>query len=103
MILLDTHILIWWIDDHPKLSQRHRQIIQERQDDGLCRNVQCWAVETKLVKHESSQFFDVLYRELPLTTADTIDLVLKTGTKSFQVAAFAILYHSNKPVFAVEC
>ena len=35
MILLDTHIFIWWIDNSPRLSQRHRQIIQERQDDGL--------------------------------------------------------------------
>jgi PIN domain nuclease of toxin-antitoxin system len=35
MILLDTHIFIWWIDDSPRLSQRHRQIVRERQDDGL--------------------------------------------------------------------
>ncbi len=35
MILLDTHIFIWWIDDSPRLSQRHRQIIQARQDNDM--------------------------------------------------------------------
>ena len=35
MILLDTHILIWWINDSPRLSQRYRQIIEEQQDQGL--------------------------------------------------------------------
>jgi len=27
MIILDTHIWIWWVDDHPKLSPQNRDII----------------------------------------------------------------------------
>ena len=50
MILLDTHIFIWWIDDSPRLSQRHRQIIQEQQDDGLGIIIySCWEI-AKLVE-----------------------------------------------------
>lgn len=29
MILLDTHVLIWWIDNPQKLSKRARSIIEE--------------------------------------------------------------------------
>ena len=51
MILLDTHIFIWWIDDSPRLSQRHRQIIQEQQDDGLGISIySCWEI-AKLVEY----------------------------------------------------
>jgi PIN domain nuclease of toxin-antitoxin system len=46
MILLDTHILIWWIDDSPRLSQRHRQTIEDRQDEGLGVSIySCWEIE----------------------------------------------------------
>ena len=51
MILLDTHIFIWWIDDSPRLSQRHRQIVRERQDDGLAISIySCWEI-AKLVEY----------------------------------------------------
>jgi PIN domain nuclease of toxin-antitoxin system len=51
MILLDTHILIWWIDDNPRLSQSHRQIIQARQNDGLGISIySCWEI-AKLVEY----------------------------------------------------
>jgi PIN domain nuclease of toxin-antitoxin system len=36
MILLDTHIWIWWVDDNEaKLSPRHRELIQQYQAGGL--------------------------------------------------------------------
>ena len=51
MILLDTHIFIWWIDNNPRLSQNYRQIIQERQDDGLGISIySCWEI-AKLVEY----------------------------------------------------
>jgi PIN domain nuclease of toxin-antitoxin system len=51
MILLDTHIFIWWIDDNPRLSQRHRQIIQARQDEELAISIySCWEI-AKLVEY----------------------------------------------------
>lgn len=52
MILLDTHIWIWWMDDNPRLSQSHRQIIQSRQNDGLGVSIySCWEV-AKLVEYD---------------------------------------------------
>jgi PIN domain nuclease of toxin-antitoxin system len=35
MIVLDTHIWIWWVDEAPKLSPANLEIIQNQQDSGL--------------------------------------------------------------------
>jgi PIN domain nuclease of toxin-antitoxin system len=31
MIVLDTHIWVWWVDENPQLSQRHTQLIQDNE------------------------------------------------------------------------
>ncbi len=28
-LLLDTHVLLWWLDDHPKLGRRARRLIAD--------------------------------------------------------------------------
>jgi len=35
MIILDTHIWIWWVDNHPRLNQRQRDLINSHQANGL--------------------------------------------------------------------
>ncbi|GAB4459786.1 MAG: type II toxin-antitoxin system VapC family toxin [Anaerolineae bacterium] len=50
MIVLDTHTWIWWVDDHPKLPQSHRQTIAASQTDGVgVSAISCWEV-AKLVE-----------------------------------------------------
>lgn len=50
MIILDTHIWIWWVDDNPKLSSQNREIIQSQQDNGLGISIiSCWEI-AKLVE-----------------------------------------------------
>lgn len=50
MILLDTHIWVWWVDENPQLSQRHVQFIQDNEQEGLgVRAISCWEV-AKLVE-----------------------------------------------------
>jgi PIN domain nuclease of toxin-antitoxin system len=45
MILLDTHIWVWWIDDSQQLTDRHRQIIQDNVQSGLgVSAISCWEV-----------------------------------------------------------
>jgi PIN domain nuclease of toxin-antitoxin system len=45
VIILDTHIWIWWVDDNPKLSSQNREIIQSEQDDGLGISIiSCWEI-----------------------------------------------------------
>jgi PIN domain nuclease of toxin-antitoxin system len=31
MIMLDTHIWIWWVDDSNRLTEQQRQWVQEHQ------------------------------------------------------------------------
>lgn len=50
MILLDTHIWVWWVDENPQLSQRHVQFIQDNEQEGLgVSAISCWEV-AKLVE-----------------------------------------------------
>ncbi len=50
MIVLDTHIWIWWVNDSPRLTKANKQWIQDYQAQGLGVSViSCWEV-AKLVE-----------------------------------------------------
>lgn len=52
MIILDTHIWIWWVHGDPKLSQSANQVIQSHESTGLGISViSCWEV-AKLVEYQ---------------------------------------------------
>ena len=45
MILLDTHIWVWWVDDSQHLRDRQRQTIQDHVQSGLgVSAISCWEV-----------------------------------------------------------
>ncbi|MDJ1177514.1 type II toxin-antitoxin system VapC family toxin [Roseofilum sp. BLCC_M91] len=35
MIILDTHILVWWIQNDPQLNSYHRECIEQQRSNGL--------------------------------------------------------------------
>ncbi len=50
MIVLDTHIWVWWVDGSPQLPPRHKQLIQDHEQSGLgVSAISCWEV-AKLVE-----------------------------------------------------
>ncbi len=50
MILLDTHIWVWWVDDNPQLTSAQRKHMEAHQGSGLGVSViSCWEV-AKLVE-----------------------------------------------------
>lgn len=52
MILLDTHMWIWWVHDDPSLSSAHHELISIHEETGLGVSViSCWEV-AKLVERE---------------------------------------------------
>jgi PIN domain nuclease of toxin-antitoxin system len=52
MILLDTHIWVWWVDNSQHLTDRPRHILQDNVNSGLGISViSCWEV-AKLVEYE---------------------------------------------------
>src|SRR5688500_16694695 len=51
MIVLDTYIWVWWVDDSQHLTERQRHIIQDNVHDGLgISAMSCWEV-AKLVEY----------------------------------------------------
>ena len=51
MILLDTHIWVWWVDDSQQLTDRRRHIVQDNVSSGLgISAISCWEV-AKLVEY----------------------------------------------------
>jgi PIN domain nuclease of toxin-antitoxin system len=92
MILLDTHIFVWWIDNSPRLSQSYRQILQERQDDGLGISIySCWEI-AKLVEYGKLELKfsieDWLEIALSHPNLQSIDLTIPIIIKSTQLPGF---------------
>jgi len=50
MIVLDTHVWIWWVHDDPRLSPSHRDVIHQHENDRIgVSAISCWEV-AKLVE-----------------------------------------------------
>ncbi|MDZ8052697.1 MAG: type II toxin-antitoxin system VapC family toxin [Aulosira sp. ZfuVER01] len=50
MIVLDTHIWVWWVQNDSRLTQQQRQWLQDYESDGLGVSIlSCWEV-AKLVE-----------------------------------------------------
>jgi len=50
MIVLETHIWVWWVDNNGRLTQKHQDWIQQYQSQGLGVSIiYCWEV-AKLVE-----------------------------------------------------
>ena len=52
-VLLDTHVLIWWLKDDPKLGPRPRALIANGSVEVLFSAASCWEVS---IKHRAGKF-----------------------------------------------
>ena len=51
MIILDTHIWVWWVQGDQRLTAQHKELIQTHQNSGLGVSLySCWEV-AKLVEY----------------------------------------------------
>lgn len=68
LILLDTHVWVWWVHGDPRLDERASRVVSSHQSSGLGVSViSCWEV-AKLV--------EVGRLELPLTIDEWLDKAL---------------------------
>ena len=85
--LLDTHILLWWMFNDPKLNAECREIIRNPAHSILVSSVTAWEIATKyrigklpeaaeLVKDYQKILARAKFIELPVTTAHA----LRAGT-----------------------
>ncbi|NJN23215.1 MAG: type II toxin-antitoxin system VapC family toxin [Acaryochloridaceae cyanobacterium RL_2_7] len=55
MILLDTHIWIWWVSESPQLTSRQRELIETQQSKEIGVSIfSCWEI-AKLVEKNRLQ------------------------------------------------
>ena len=68
MMVLDTHIWVWWVHGHPKLAARRRAMLDAAEHTGLAVSaISCWEV-AKLVERGRLT--------LPCPVADWLDQAL---------------------------
>jgi PIN domain nuclease of toxin-antitoxin system len=89
MILLDTHIWIWWANNSPELGQRERDILQRHQTSGLAVSIiSCWEL-AKLVElqrlHLAMPVENWMLRSLQALQIQTLDLTPHIAVSSTQL------------------
>jgi PIN domain nuclease of toxin-antitoxin system len=47
-LLLDTHVLIWWVEDDPRLSKAAAEAIENAEDGVLFSAASIWEIATKV-------------------------------------------------------
>jgi PIN domain nuclease of toxin-antitoxin system len=92
MIVLDTHIWVWWVDDNARLTKKHREWIEEHQSQGLGVSiVSCWEV-AKLVEKNRLVFScstrEWLEEALAYPGVQLLDLTLPIVVDSTQLSGF---------------
>lgn len=82
--LLDTHILLWWLTDHPRLSQQTRALMSDTANTLLVSSASAWEIATKQrigkMPHLDTPFIHRLpitlqeegFTELPISTAHAL-------------------------------
>ncbi len=75
-LLLDTHVLLWWLEDNPALSDLGRALIANRENTVFVSAVSLWEISLKqsLGKLRLTENFDEVlaaqpFEHLPLTAA----------------------------------
>ena len=46
-LLLDTHVLLWWLDDHPVLKQKYRNVIADGNNLVFLSAASVWEIRIK--------------------------------------------------------
>jgi PIN domain nuclease of toxin-antitoxin system len=92
MIILDTHIWIWWVHGDPKLSQSANQFIQAHEATGLgISAISCWEV-AKLVEYQRLKLpygvLDWLNQALAYPGITLIELMPEIVVASTQLTGF---------------
>lgn len=92
MIVLDTHIWVWWVDDNTRLTKKHQEWIEEYQSQGLGVSiVSCWEVAKLVEKNRlvfSCSISEWLEAALAYPGVQLLDLTLPIVVDSTQLTGF---------------
>jgi PIN domain nuclease of toxin-antitoxin system len=92
MIVLDTHIWVWWVDGSERLTNKHREYIEEYQSLGLGVSiVSCWEVAKLVEKNRlifSCSVNEWLEAALAYPGVQLLNLTLPIVVDSTQLSGF---------------
>lgn len=92
MIVLDTHIWIWWVNDSSQLSEQYKQWIQDYQPQGLGISIiSCWEVAKLVEKNRlvlSIPVDEWLKTALAYPGVRLLDLTVPIVVQSTQLSGF---------------
>ncbi|MDJ0596812.1 MAG: type II toxin-antitoxin system VapC family toxin [Pleurocapsa sp. MO_226.B13] len=92
MIVLDTHIWIWWVNDSPQLTEQYKQWIQNYQPQGLGISIiSCWEVAKLVEKNRlvlSLPVDEWLRTALAYPGVQLLDLNVSIVVQSTQLSGF---------------
>ncbi len=89
MILLDTHVVLWWLEGGGSLSAAARQAIEDAQVL-LVSPVTCWEVGTLVAKRKVALDRDVLDWTADLYARDRIDVAALTPSAAARAGALGL-------------
>jgi PIN domain nuclease of toxin-antitoxin system len=85
--LIDTHILLWWVFDDPKLNKDCRDIIRNPDNTIIVSSVSAWEIATKYrigklpeAKQIVEQYSDILRQAKFIEMAIATDHALRAGS-----------------------
>jgi PIN domain nuclease of toxin-antitoxin system len=92
MIVLDTHIWVWWVNDSPQLTQQHKQWIQDYRSQRLGISIiSCWEVAKLVEKNRlvlSIPVEEWLSTALAYPGVELLNLTLPIVVRSTQLFGF---------------
>lgn len=92
MIVLDTHIWIWWVSKNSRLTQNHQKYIQQYSSQGLGISIiSCWEVAKLVEKNRLDLSINVdrwLEKALSYPNVKILDLTVPIIVQSTQLIGF---------------
>ncbi|EJJ26247.1 type II toxin-antitoxin system VapC family toxin [Rhizobium sp. CF142] len=91
-LLLDTHALLWWLNDDEKLGSHARRLICDAENDVLVSAVSLWEITVKLRIGKLDADIDEILAILPDQGFDRLDI-----TDAHLIALGALPLHHRDP------
>ncbi|XAZ82030.1 type II toxin-antitoxin system VapC family toxin (plasmid) [Fibrella sp. ES10-3-2-2] len=97
-LLLDTHILLWVLEEHPSLSTQARDLIQDTANEVFVSSASLFeiAIKTRIGKLHTQRTTSDVVRELDQTLAIQLLPILATHLDAYQVLP---LYEDHRDPF----
>jgi PIN domain nuclease of toxin-antitoxin system len=89
-LLLDTHVLLWWFTDSPRLSMKAKAAIADEKNSIFVSAASAWEIATKQRIGKLEQLPDVVDRYHELVTADGFIHLPITSVHSLRAGSYSM-------------